>query len=914
MSGAGDVNGDGFADIIVGARFAEPGANPAASEGEAYVIYGRSRADWQKLAFNLNLARLEQGDGFVIPGVQANAELGTSVRDAGDINGDGYGDLIIGSPGNTAVGNDAGEAWVLFGNPHGFDSPVDLTALDATQAFRLLGGAAGDEAGHAVSAAGDVDNNGFDDLLVIARGVGANGEGQAYVIYGKSLFLGSVKTAFDLAAPPTTSAGDDDLTSLADNLINNIVGGRGDDTLSGLLGADILSGGDDEDLLLGDGGNDNLDGGDDDAVYGGANDDMVAGGAGDDLLSGDAENSPLTEVFFFDDPAWTKEDASVSADFGNAPNGAATADRLVDNGNTAFHRVSQAITVGDNGDVEFSVFVKADGQPHVLITIDKNGENGRYFDLTNGTLGSTVGAGLADSGIENFGGGWYRVFVGVSDATITAGAGNARIYVADNDAGPALPVFTGTGTQGIQIWGAHLAQTFQPGADVLHGHFGRDLIFGGPGNDVLEGGGQVDILLGQAGGDQLSYADSPGAVSVDLAGVGLAGVDLAGVDLAGNTFTGGDAAGDLASGVENLFGSAFDDTLTGDSGSNRIDGAAGNDVVEGLEGNDVLDGGTGERDLASYARSPVGVNVNLLAGTASGGHAAGDTLTNIDGLIGSASVDTLTGNDGDNVIEGLAGADILNGGANTGADADGDWVTYTQSTTGVTVNLANIGGHTGGHAAGDQLTGFENIVGSSFIDNITGSAGDNIIEGGAAADVLDGAAGNDTASYMFSDAAVQVNLNNAAGHTGGHAAGDNLAGFENLYGSEFGDTLTGNGGTNEIEGLGGNDVINGNGGSDRISGGRGGDTLTGGAGAPDIFKFEGGEGNDTITDFEPFLFFGANADKLEISNSVASTFAELDVAHIDVGGGTFIFMPGGDSIYMPTVPFGTFTPDDVIFI
>ena len=134
------------------------------------------------------------------------------------------------------------------------------------------------------------------------------------------------------------------------------------------------------------------------------------------------------------------------------------------------------------------------------------------------------------------------------------------------------------------------------------------------------------------------------------------------------------------SGIENLVGSDHDDTLTGDDGGDHegvnvlrglagddtLEGGGGNDILEGGAGADMLDGGEGT-DSASYTNSEAPVIVDLSVDTAQAeGDAEGDTLVNIENLVGSAFDDTLTGNDAVNTLEGGEGADTLNGGE--GAD------------------------------------------------------------------------------------------------------------------------------------------------------------------------------------------------------------------------------------------------------
>jgi Ca2+-binding RTX toxin-like protein len=232
------------------------------------------------------------------------------------------------------------------------------------------------------------------------------------------------------------------------------------------------------------------------------------------------------------------------------------------------------------------------------------------------------------------------------------------------------------------------------------------------------------------------------------------------------------------------------------------------------------------------------------------GDAAGDTLTGIENLIGSALGDTLAGDDSINLIEGRGGADSLTGGGGV------DTVSYTNSAAGVTVDLTLVGiaQVSGGDAAGDRLSGFENVLGSAFNDTLRGDAGDNylfgglginLLEGGAGADTLDGTLGSsDTASYASSTAAVLVDLRNVLQSLAGSpATGDELLGIENLLGSAFGDVFVGNDGHNRIDGGAGDDVIRG---------GLGNDTLIGGANTPgtvvgDTLDYLGAAGGVTVS-------------------------------------------------------------------
>ena len=159
VAGAGDVNGDGYADLIVGAYSASFGV---LDNGRAYVYYGGPAADAvADLTFN---------------GVDPFDALGVSVAGAGDVNGDGFADLIVGAHMNDAGGTDAGRAYVFYGGP----------AADAVADLTLTGAAGADQFGHSVAGAADVNGDGFADLIVGAQYNDAGGAdaGRAYVYYG----------------------------------------------------------------------------------------------------------------------------------------------------------------------------------------------------------------------------------------------------------------------------------------------------------------------------------------------------------------------------------------------------------------------------------------------------------------------------------------------------------------------------------------------------------------------------------------------------------------------------------------------------------------------------------------------------------------------------------------------------------
>jgi Ca2+-binding RTX toxin-like protein len=217
----GDFNGDGLDDIIIGAARADAGA------GVSYIAFGAARP----IDTPIELSELDGSDGFSLSGVTENDQAGFIVSPAGDVNGDGFDDLIIVA--HPADGY-AGEAYVVFGKADGFDANIDLANLDGVDGFRLVGIDGGDNAGHGVSGAGDVNGDGFDDLLIGAPGAdpnGVDGASESYVVYGDN-FTNAVTHLGDEAANTLTG------TDGADNMN----GAQGDDSLNGQGGDDRLTG------------------------------------------------------------------------------------------------------------------------------------------------------------------------------------------------------------------------------------------------------------------------------------------------------------------------------------------------------------------------------------------------------------------------------------------------------------------------------------------------------------------------------------------------------------------------------------------------------------------------------------------------------------------------------------------------
>jgi hypothetical protein len=209
VSGAGDVNGDGFADILIGAARADGPNDSRSSAGNSYVLFGKASG-----FSNLDLAIFNSAatdDGFAIFGASDADYSGWSVSGAGDLNSDGFSDIIIGAPGGDGPGglSDAvGESYVLFGKASGF-SNIDLTTLVAAataNGFAIFGADINDQSGSSVSGAGDVNGDGFADIIIGSRnsdgpGDSRNYASESYVLFGKATGFSYIDLAsYDKAA------------------------------------------------------------------------------------------------------------------------------------------------------------------------------------------------------------------------------------------------------------------------------------------------------------------------------------------------------------------------------------------------------------------------------------------------------------------------------------------------------------------------------------------------------------------------------------------------------------------------------------------------------------------------------------------------------------------------------------------
>ena len=425
-------------------------------------------------------------------------------------------------------------------------------------------------------------------------------------------------------------------------------------------------------------------------IYGGGGDDILLGGPADNRLVGEAGDDVLT--------------GGAGADtfvFQPSDDPSYYTDTILD------------FNPGQGDRIDLSAYRNITGVPENWIEQVPGFSRSRVIDLD--------GDGYYDIDLDGYTGRLdeaHFIFAGgnTSTMTITGTAGDDPL----------------TGTDGNDRL-AGLA-----GDDHILGWYGDDHLDGGNGDDILDGGPGADTLVGGSGDDTVSYLFSPAGVTINL--------DT-------GTARGGDASGDTLGGdIENIWGSAHDDVLTGtDSlfvgniifghdGDDELYGGWGDDILSGDEGNDLLSGGDEDDiliggpgadvltgglgdDTAAYWTSSAGVTVRLHSLQASGGDAEGDTWGDLvtvrytkDGLVFDETVPdiiNLSGSDHNDVLAGDSRDNVLFGG-------DGDDKLF------------------GGPGGGDDW-----LFGQEGDDALYGGLGDDILVGGPGADRLVGGQGAD---------------------------------------------------------------------------------------------------------------------------------------------------------------------------
>jgi len=890
VSSAGDVNGDGFDDLIVGAKLNEEGGTRA---GAAYVVFGKGDG-----FANIDLGALAPAEGFKIVGEALLNDAGAAVSSAGDVNGDGFDDLIVGAPGDDEGGGQfAGAAYVVFGKAGGI-SDIDVGALTPADGFKVFGDGHISLTGYSVSSAGDTNG--------------------------------------DLAGTGGADA---------------MVGGRGDDTLTGSGGADVMRGGAGNDILaIADAGFAHLDGGN-------GTDTLRLDGSGIALdLTAIADNR-VNGIEAIDITGNSPNTLTMGiADILGA-SGTANTLTVVGDGDDAVTVTDGVWTLVDRDDGGFRVFesgaatLKVDTgieDLEIAARIDLgNLAGGNGFKIVGEAAYDYAGFSASNAGDIN-GDGFDDVIVGARYNDEGGGSAGAAyvIFGAQNGLGD-VDLATMPPSAGFKIVGEDVvdnAGSSVSAAGDVDGDGYDDLVVGAHLND--EGGSDAgaayviygDAAFGQGGGVQVAV----GSASSDTLIGGL-----------GEDILHGAAAGDVVDGAEGT------DTVDGGKGDDTVSGGAGSDTLTGGDGADVVYGYTdplsARLDFADGIVFPDVTEVTNIGdletpgddalGVADDGFAFGGdavaTLSFVDSQAGYHNTLGLYTIAEDGTI-----GDVRIVYENVQALSAGDSTVFSVPDLAET----DIGffAVVHGDCLNDGYQGLDLHGGTLSLVFDLGGAGERaaqITDDGADISlVLDDASGRTVlegplihstergaSATLNADGTVHV----ASGRADGADAAKLRLGFEDTPGGGDGDyndvvfdlevvpingdgTLSGGDGNDTLVGGAGDDTLLGGNGSDDLVGGAGNDVLIGGDGndgltggvGDDLFVFDDGEGIDTIADFEA----GAGSDDVIDVTAVRNidSFAELQAKFSDNGTDTTIQLDAENSIVVLGVTVADLHQDDFL--
>jgi Ca2+-binding RTX toxin-like protein len=647
------------------------------------------------------------------------------------------------------------------------DYSLSSAAISLTLGSGAGTGTGGDAEGDSFSGIEKVIGSAYDDVFNSSATGSFNLQGGA----GNDLYI--VNNTATAVITEAVGGGDDEVrTNIASmGLYNNVerltYTGTGNFTGRGNATDNIITGGVGNDTLLGGGGADSF-----------------IGGSGTDTVGYDDSTVGVTLNFktgvhsgIAAGDTYTDIEVIRGSQYADTFMGGATADKFdggvgsgVDVADYSQSTQSVTLTLGASG-VGSGTGMGGDAEGDSFSGIEKivgSSLNDVFISSANST-GFTVQGGTGDD-VYVLNNGNYGAIVELAGGGIDEVRTNQGYYQLNAE----VENLTYTGTVGFQARGNALDNIITGGGgdDILMGGDGGDTFIGGDGIDTVSYNdiGPVGVTLNLKTGEHTAIAKGDTFDSIERF-VGSGRDDtFVGNELA-NNFDGafgrdtvsfafetsaitldltqpltGAAAGDIYTNIENWEGTAFNDTLIGGTGTETFIGG---------QGADFIDGGAGASDAAWYTGSSAAVQINMLAGTVTGGDATGDVLVNIEGLHGSAFNDTLTGNAVQNEIYGGEGNDVVYGGdgndyiyggkyepyAFNGPDrtgpAEADELHGGNGDDGMFGANNDAGSILHGDAGNDNITVYAGIAyGDDGSDSLVGTGPEYQLHGGAGSDTL----------------------------------------------------------------------------------------------------------------------------------------------------------------------------------
>ncbi len=845
VSSAGDVNGDGFGDVLIGAQGGDGFGNGKYNAGESYLVFGSPM-----LPSTFDLGSLG-ASGVTIFGVDVQDSSGSAVSGAGDVNGDGFDDLLIGAMHADSIDNarmGAGESYVIFGSAS-MPTSIHLANL-GTAGITLFGSGDGDSSGRAVSRAGDVNGDGFDDILIgayfaDADGTGRRDSGEGYLVFGGSSLPASLDLSTLGAAGIKISGADfNDLTGTSVNAAGDVNGDGFDDFLIGAFLSASQNG---------------------ETSYAGRSHVIFGGAVLPEII--DLANLSAVGITLYGRDRLDRSGRSVSS-------------------------------AGDiNGDGFDDLLVGAYGASGADNLKTAAGES--YLIFGGNSLPASIElSDLGPAGIVLFGvdeDDWSGLSVsgsgdvngdGFDDFLIGASYGDAAANGVLN-AGESYLIFgSDTFTSSVQ----HLGTS---AGEMLTGDSSTNVINGASGNDTLIGNGGSDVLYGGEGNDLLSIADTTfqrldGGNGADTLRIDGSDIVLDLTTLADNRLTSIETI-DLRDRGANSLTLDLLEVLKITAGSNPAHTA--NTLTIRRDSEDTIDIGTNWSQGTN--ESVEGTQFQVFT------QGPAKLLLEIPALFTATltsdriEIRAPQGAAVDIVVTRDAGTQEFVVSSRTGNVATTEFrFPISAVTAGLHATLSPQADRFDASLAGLPVTvnggeGNDSLAGGTANDQLSGGNGDDTLTGGFGQDSLDAGAGGLDLLFEIFNADLTLTQSKLTVETNGNTVLDSLSGFEKGL-------LLGGGSPNRMDaslaglpvtlfGGGGNDVMLGGNQADSLDGQGGNDTVTGGAGADFLL---GGAGNDLLKEAFDQNITLTNSTVLAAGNGQATVTDKLTAFELaDIGGG-----------------------------